>query len=173
MTTANIRQALETLSHLIAEQPAMAVTKNVPATARLLEGLRCEVKGPNGESAYTDMPPTVGGTASAPSPGWLFRASLASCTTTTIALRAARLGIALTTLEVTAESDSDHRGLLGLDDKISASLSPITIRIRIGASGITADQLRELALWGDRHSPIACTARSAPNCSVEVEVADR
>ena len=170
MSTTTIREALENLSRVITEQPEKARAKNVPATARLLEGLRCEVKGPNGETVHTDMPPAVGGAASAPAPGWLLRASLASCTATTIAMRAAKLGVDLTALEVTVESSSDNRGLLGLDDKISAGLSPITTRVRIGARDMAADQLRELADWGDRHSPIACTTRSSPDCSLEIEV---
>jgi uncharacterized OsmC-like protein len=170
MSTTSIREALENLSRLITEQPEKARAKNVPAAARLLEGLRCEVKGPNGETLYTDMPPAVGGTASAPAPGWLLRASLASCTATTIAMRAAKVGVSLTSLEVTVESSSDNRGMLGLDDKISAGLSPITTRVRIGAISVAADQLRELAAWGDQHSPIACTTRSSCDCSLEVEI---
>lgn len=170
MAATAVREALEKLGTLITEQPEKARARNVPATARLLEGLRCEVKGPNDETAHTDMPPAVGGAASAPAPGWLFRASVASCTATAIAMRAAKLGIDLTTLEVTVESHSDNRGMLGLDDSISAGLFTITARVKIGARDISADQLRELAQWGDRHSPISCTARSSPSYSLEVEV---
>lgn len=170
MSTTKIREAVENLSRLITEQPEKARAKNLPATARLVEGLRCEVKGPNGETVHTDMPPAVGGAASAPAPGWLLRASLASCTATVIAMRAAKLGISLTALEVTVESASDNRGMLGLDDRISAGLSPITTRVRIGGRGIAADKLRELAEWGDRHSPVGCTTRSSPSYSLEVEV---
>ena len=170
MPANQIRRALDDLSSLLAEHPEKARGPNVPATARLLEGLRCEANGPNGETVHTDMPALVGGAASAPSPGWLLRASLASCTATTIAMRAAKLGIELTTLEVTVESSSDNRGMLGLDEKVSAGLSPITTRVKIGARNLAAGQLRELAEWGDRHSPIACTTRSAPSWSFEVEV---
>lgn len=170
MSTTHIQEALENLSKLIAAQPEKARAKNAPATARLLEGLRCEVKGPNGETVYADMPPAVGGAASAPGPGWLLRASLASCTAIAIAMRAAKLGVSLTTLEVTVESSSDNRGMLGLDDKISAGLSPITTRVKIGARDLAADELRELAEWADRHSPVACTTRSSTSCSLEVEI---
>ena len=170
MSTTSIQEALENLGTLITEQPEKARAKNVPATARLLESLRCEVTGPNGETVHTDMPRAVGGAASAPAPGWLLRASLASCTATAIAMRAAKLGVNLTALEVTVESSSDNRGMLGLDDKISAGLSPITTRVKIGARDMRADQLRELADWGDRHSPIACTTRDSSVYSLEVEV---
>ena len=171
MSTVNIREAIDKTSRLLAEQPEKALSKNAPATARLLDGLRCEVgKGPNGETLYTDMPPTMGGAASAPAPGWMLRAALASCTATTIAMRAAKLGVNLTTLEVTVESYSDTRGILGLDEKISAGLSSLATRVKIGATDVPADELRELAEWGDRHSPVSCTARIPPSYALEVEV---
>ena len=170
MSTTNVREALEKISRVMTEHPEKARAKNAPATARLLEGLRCEVKGPNGETVHTDMPPAVGGAASGPAPGWLLRAALASCTATAIAMRAAKQGVNLRTLEVTVESYSDNRGMLGLDDNISAGLSAIAVRVKIGAEDRPADQLRELAEWGDRHSPIACTTRSSPTYSLEVEV---
>lgn len=170
MSMTSLREAQEKLGKLIGEQPEKARAKNVPATARLLSDLRCEVKGPNGETVHTDMPPAVGGAGSAPNPGWLMRASVASCTATAIAMRAAKLGIELTTLEVTVESASDNRGLLGLDEKISAGLSSIATRVKIGASGVDAARLRELAKYGDDHSPMACTTRNSPRYSLEVEV---
>jgi uncharacterized OsmC-like protein len=170
MSATKIREAIDNMGRLISEQPEKARAKHAAATARLVEDLRCEVKGPHGETVLTDMPPAMGGAASAPSPGWLLRASLASCTATTIAMRAAKLGIQLTTLEVTVDSSADHRGFLGLDDKVSAGLSPITMRVKVGASGVAADKLRDLVDWGDRHSPVGCTARESPAFALEVEV---
>src|SRR5688572_6507432 len=171
MAAAHIREALDNGGKLMAEQPEKAKGENAPAPARLLGGLRCEVKGPKGETVYTDMPPAMGGAASAPNPGWLYRAAVASCTSTTIAMRAAKGGIRLSTLEITVESVSDNRGLLGLDEKVSAGLSQIVCRVKIGADGVAPERLRELAEWGDRHSPIACTTRSTPDFSVQVEIA--
>jgi len=170
MSTASIRDALDKIGSGIANNPEKARAKGVPATARLLEGLRCELTGPKGEGAFTDMPPPMGGAASAPAPGWLLRGAIASCTATCIAMRAARLGVALTTLEITVESDSDHRGMLGLDDRISAGFSALRVRAKIGAEGVDPAQLRALVEWGDAHSPVAATVRKAPATSVEIEV---
>jgi uncharacterized OsmC-like protein len=170
VSSTGIRQAIEKTAKVLTEQHEKATSKNVPATARILEGLRCEVTGSSGETLHTDMPPAMGGAASAPNPGWVFRAALASCTATTIAMRAARLGIDLTTLEVTVESSSDKRGLLGIDDTVSAGLSAVATRVKIGAGDVAADQLREVVEWGDRHSPVACTARIARSLTLEVEV---
>ena len=48
-----IREAIEKVGRALMEQPEKARSKGVPATSRLLDGLRCEVKGPNGEALLT------------------------------------------------------------------------------------------------------------------------
>lgn len=166
----DIREALEKVARAIAAEPGKASTKGAPATARLLDGLRCEVTGPNGEALVTDMPVAMGGGGAAPNPGWLFRASLASCTTTAVALRAAMLGVRLRTLEVTVESMADLRGNLGLDDKVSAGLSSLATRVRIGADDLSEDELRQIVQWGEAHSPMTCTVRDSPAPTLSVEV---
>lgn len=170
MSTTSISDALQKTSSAFVADPEKARAKGVPATARLLEGLRFEVIGPNGEIALTDMPATMGGTASAPAPGWLLRGAIASCTATVIAMRAARTGVHLKTLEITVESQSDQRGMLGLDESASAAFATMRIRVRIGADNVAPDDLRALVTWGDAHSPVACTVRESPVTSVEVEV---
>ncbi len=170
MSTASISDALQKIGDVFVADPEKAHSKGIPATARLVDGLRFEVTGPTGEKVLTDMPAAMGGDASAPAPGWLLRAAIASCTATVMAMRAARLGIELTTLDVTVESEADQRGLLGVDERVSAAFTTMRIRVRIGADGIAPDELRELATWGDVHSPVACTVRESPMTAVEVEV---
>jgi uncharacterized OsmC-like protein len=146
-----IRQAIESLGAAIAADPSKARAKRAPATARLVEGLRCEITGPYDGKLATDMPPAIGGAGTAPSPGWLFRGALASCTATLIAMRAAKLGVTLTLLEVTADTQSDHR-----------------INVRI-AGDAPSQTLREIAEWADAHSPVGCTVRNAPAVALEVQ----
>ena len=166
MSTASIREAIERISSVITDQPE-ARAKNVPATARLLDGLRCEVKGPNGESVLTDMPPTMGGTASAAAPGWLLRASWRAVPPPL--LRCVRRGLGQ------SNSTGSNSQLLrrsrpaGFDDRSSWSIADHGSR-EDRCPDVPADQLRALAEWGDHHSPIACTARSSPDYSLEVEV---
>ena len=115
------------------------------------------------------MPPAMGGTAAGPNPGWLLRSALASRTATVIAMRAAKLGVTLDTLEVTAESDSDNRGILGPDESVSAGLGAVRTKVKIGGNA-GPDALREIVAWADAHSPVGCTVRRASACSLEVEV---
>lgn len=154
MTDTRVREAIEKSSRFLAGQPEKGRVKSPPATASLLDGLRCQVSGTSGESLLTDMPPGVGGTASAPNPGWLMRAALASCNATCIAMRAAKLGIALTQLEVTVTSESDTRGLLGLDEAVPAGLQDLCVQVRIAAPGQSPETLDELVRWACAHSPV-------------------
>jgi uncharacterized OsmC-like protein len=147
MADSQIRMALEKLSQTIASQPEKAKAKHSRAKAILITGVNCRVTGPSGEQIGTDMPAAMGGAASGPNPGWFFRASLASCCATVIAMRAARLGINLTMLEVAVESDGDHRGILGLDDRISAGMSALRTSVQIGADNADPEQLAELVRW--------------------------
>lgn len=169
MSTESIREAMERLAVMIDAQPEKARAKNAPATARVAEGLQCELRGPHGERILTDMPPAMGGTASGPNPGWLLRGALASCTATVIAMRAACLGVVLNHLEVTVESNSDNRGILGMDEKVSAGLATLRTVVRIGAPGTSDEVLREIVNWADAHSPVGCTLRSSPAYSVDIE----
>ncbi|HEY5929058.1 MAG TPA: OsmC family protein [Burkholderiales bacterium] len=171
MNASNIREALENISAAITADPTRAKSKNAPATARLTTGLQCEVSGPYNERLITDMPPAMGGTASGPNPGWLLRGALASCTVTVIAMRAAKLGVTLGNLEVTVESDSDNRGMLGLDENVSAGLAAVRMKVKISAPSASPETLREIVEWADAHSPVGCTMRQAPGCSLDIEIA--
>ena len=165
----SVREAIERISAAIAADVTKARAKNVPATARLIEGLKCEVSGPSGQRMVTDMARALGGDASAPNPGWVLRCAWASCTASVIAMRAARLGVALETLEVTVDSDSDLRGILGLDENVGAGQQAVRTTVRIRGSA-DAQTLREIASWGEAHSPVGCTVQNTPACSLDIEV---
>ena len=168
MSDATVRQAIEKLSAVFAADPSKAKAKS-SATARITEGLKCEVSGPRNERVLTDMPAGFGGSASAPNPGWLLRAAMAACTTTVIASRAAQRGIALSTLEVTVESESDQRGLLGLDDRISAGLGAWRTKVRIAGSA-DPQTLRDLVAWSEAHSPVGCSVKNSTACALDIDV---
>jgi uncharacterized OsmC-like protein len=163
-----IRAALERLEDMLEKDPGKAQGRSAALVARRVEGLGFEVTGAAGERVQTDMPAMMGGAAGAPNPGWLMRASLAACTGTVIAMRAARLGIRLTTLEVKAESDTDQRLILGIDDAARA-VPAIRLLVSIAAENATDDELRAIAEWGDTHSPVACSLRKPPLVSMEVQ----
>lgn len=165
-----IASALENLTVALKTNPEKARAKYAPATATLAEGLKCRVAGPSGETMLTDMPGAMGGEASAPNPGWYFRASIAACCSTAIAMNAARRGINLTALEVTVEADGDNRGLLGMDESVSAGHAALRTNVKIAADNATPEQLQELVRFSEAHSPVGCTMRDAPPNTLRIDV---
>lgn len=162
------RAILGARAHL-AENPERARADDSAATAVLAEGLLCRVEGPHGAGIVTDMPRGVGGTASAPSPGWYLRAAHAACDATAIAMRAAELGIALRRVEVVVDSTSDSRGVLGGDDSVPAGPLETRIAIRIDAGDVAESVVRDLVEWADRHSYVSEALRRAIPLDVHVE----
>lgn len=147
----------------------MSVERDAPATAVREEGLRFRVTGPKGD-VVSDMARAAGGDESAPSPGWLMRAALASCDATLVAMEAAREGVELTELEVTVDSDSDSRGLLGGDDSVAPGPLAVRVHIRVAASNADEAQLRALVERADRRSPVRDAVARAVPLSTEVVV---
>jgi uncharacterized OsmC-like protein len=168
MPEQSIREAIDNISKAITANPDKARVKNATAIASLKGELAFAITGPNGETVVTGMPKAIGGSGEVPQPGWLLRAALASCTGTVIAMRAAKLGITLDKLEVKVDSQSDNRGLLGLDEKVSAALIGLRTVVSVHAANATHADLDALVQWADAHSPVACTLRSALAANVEV-----
>jgi uncharacterized OsmC-like protein len=149
----SIRNAIETASGYLRDHPEAAAGTDAAATAFREEGLRFRVEGPKGQLT-TDMSESVGGGATAPTPGWLLRAGLASCDATTVAMEAAREGVELTDLTVTVESDSDFRGVLGVDGSVHPGPLAVRVRIELTAPDASEDQLREIVQRAESHSPV-------------------
>lgn len=171
MSGEKIRDAIHGAIQYLSEHPGEARYTDSPATAIIEEGLRCRVEGSkSGVTVVTDMPPAVGGEGSAPSPGWLSRAAQASCDATVIAMRAAQEGIRLKVLQVTVDSESDDRGLLGMDESTPAGPLNARVRVRIAADGVSEERLRRLVEWGDHHSPVTDCVRRAVPTMLEVEI---
>jgi uncharacterized OsmC-like protein len=168
MSTDRIRECFSEVARLFGEHPQDAVSTDKPAVSVLESGLRCRADGPDGARVVTDMPVDIGGTGSAPSPGWLLRAALANCDATVIAMRAAQLGIILERLEVTVGSESDDRGLLGLSDSVPPGPLGVRVTVRIAAKGSSAEQLRELVQWAEQHSPVSDAVRRPVPVTTEV-----
>jgi uncharacterized OsmC-like protein len=149
----SIRSAIERASNYLTEHPEAATASDSAATAVREDGLRFRVEGP-WASLTTDMAESVGGGASAPTPGWLLRAALAACDATTVAIEAARDGIQLTELQVSVESESDFRGILGVDPSVQPGPLSLRVGIRLAATDTTDDQLRAIVKRAESRSPV-------------------
>jgi hypothetical protein len=62
---------------------------------------------------------------------------------------------------ITTDSDSDDRGLLGLDDDVPAGPLSGRVGVRLAAAGVDSATLEEIAQWGVKHCPV-CDALERP-----------
>ena len=86
-------------------------------------------------------------------------------------MRAAQLGVVLTKLEVTVDSQSDDRGLFGIEDDVPAGPLGMRVRVLIAADGASPELLRQIVAWAESHSPVGDAVRRAIPSTTEIEVA--
>lgn len=165
----SIADAVANASAYLTAHPDEARYRDSFATAKLEGGLVVSVTGPGGETARTDMPTGIGGTATVPSPGWLLRAAEASCVVVLIALRAAATGVVVDSVEVTVDSESDDRGILGLDPGVPAGALSVRVVADVRGAGLTAGVRDDLISWAVEHCPVLDTVRRA----IPIEVVTR
>ena len=163
-----IRTAMEGASAYLGDHPDEACYTDSLATARVVSGLQVRVDGPNGEALETDMPAPVGGAGSAPSPGWFLRASVAACVASLANMRAAQLGWTGFDVEVEVDSQSDDRGILGLDASVPGGPLSMRIGLRMRTDGIGLEDLEELAVWAVDHCPVSDAVKRGVPVHVEV-----
>ena len=155
MTIENIAIAFKGARKHLTANPGDGNCTDTFASAKLVQGLRMQVTGPTGQAVRTDMSASVGGEASAPSPGWLMRAATAACTSTVIVLRAADLGVTLDSVEVKVESQSNDCGLFGVGDDIPAGPLSASMEVQVSAKGVDETVLKGIVTWAVTHSPVA------------------
>jgi uncharacterized OsmC-like protein len=167
----SIGEAIQSATDYLTAHPDEAKYTDSAAVATLEEGLKVSVKSPDGQTITTDMPKSVGGADEAPSSGGLLRAALAACDTTLIAMRAAMLGVELSSVEVTIDSESNDYGILGIDESVPAG--PLSVRTRVRVAAKEADQaaVRELVEWAVAHCPVSDATKRAVPMTLEIEPA--
>jgi len=85
-------------------------------------------------------------------------------------MRAAQLGMTGFTCEVEVDSESDDRGILGLDSSVPGGPLSMRIGFRMSADDVRLDRLEEVAVWAVEHCPVSDAVRRA--VPVHVEVSD-
>jgi hypothetical protein len=82
-------------------------------------------------------------------------------------MRAAQQGIELGRIEVVVDSESDDRGILGLDDSVPAGPLSSRARVRIGRNSSPTEQVDAIIRWAEAHCPVQDAVRRAVPCTVE------
>jgi uncharacterized OsmC-like protein len=174
MASQEIAAAMQRVESVLTRRPAVGLHDDAPATARWQSGTRVASCHANGTVLLTDMPTELGGSGDQVTPGWLFRAGLASCLATRIAMGAAAAGFELSMLEVFAGSRSDTRGILGMTEAsgepVCAGPREVQVLVRVAAPGVSPQRLRTLIEESNRCSPISAAVRDAVPMALRIEV---
>ncbi len=165
-----IKKSIENATDYLRKHPAEARYTDSLATATLERGLRFRITDPDGRSIVSDMPSGVGGEGVNPGPGWLMRAALASCMGSLIAMRAAQTDVQLEKLEVVVDSESDDRGILGIDESVPARPLSMNVRINLAGKGETDEAIKSLVAWAEVHCPVIDELRSPVPISTELVI---
>ena len=131
-----------------------------PIKARVVFSVRGDLVGPTevdlqarGHVVKVDEPPTLGGEDRAANPVEHALIALASCQAITYRFWAAKLGIALEGLEVSAAGDLDVRGFFGFDDAVRPGFT--AVRLEVTPTGPeSAERYQQLADAVDEHCPV-------------------
>lgn len=169
MPTTHIKEAIERTSEQLTEHPDSG-RGTYTAEATRDHGLRIRVEGPHESVIVSDVSKGIGGDESAPSPGSLARAALASCDATGVAVWAAHEGIELSSLEVVVEWDYDARGMLGVDDHVPAGPQGVRVHYRVGADGVSDQRLEDLVEVAEARSPVGDAFRRPLDYETDIEI---
>ncbi|MDP9463899.1 MAG: OsmC family protein, partial [Actinomycetota bacterium] len=115
-------------------------------------GLRCSPEEGRWHQE-SDLPGSLGGSGAAPTPGVLLRAALGSCMAMSYQLRAAKHGVALTSIRVTVEADSELAGMLLCDASAPPGYTELRYHVDVESPAPAADVLRVID-EGDQLSPL-------------------
>jgi len=174
VSTRELTAALQRAQSVLRRRPEMGLHEDSPAFARWEGGSRVVTGHANGTQILSDMPVELGGKGDKITPGWLFRAGLAACAATTIAMAAGAEDIELAALEVKAVSKTDSRALLGIPDvdgeSVYAGPSDVQLVVRIGAHGVAPERLRALVESAMRRSPVACALPNPTPVDLRIDV---
>lgn len=167
MSLQDVAAAIQRVESAFKRRPASAVTDDGVAVTYWQGGLGMKTVHTSGLQVLTDMPAAIGGSGDQISPGWLMRAGLASCLATRITMEAAVRGIDLTALQVTAESQSDNRGLLGMQGENNALVPArplqVQLHVMLSANDASPDALKAMVEYCQPMAPVSdAVAHSVP-----------
>jgi uncharacterized OsmC-like protein len=150
MDAGHIRTTLERNVQAVTLRPSLGLG-TATTRVRLAPGLACEIA----EGAWkltAGMSEKSGGTGAGPTPGVLGRGALGSCLALGYAMWAARLGVAIESLDVEVEADYDSRGELGIADDVPPGYVQVRYRVTVTSPASEEDVLRVIAT-ADKYSP--------------------
>ena len=164
-----IRDALARATKTVTLKPSIGQRVYV-STAVVEGGLSCRVQEKH-HVLTADLPASMGGADSGPSPSTLLRAALSSCVAMGVKMWAARRDVAIGRVEVRVETDVDARGQFGLDDEIAPGFGGVRMHVHVESSAEEA-VLRDIIATSLRYSPLMDAFRKAQAIDTQVSIGE-
>lgn len=155
-----IKQAVERSAKALSLKPSLGIATGISKT-RIKNGLTCEIQDGDWK-LFADMPQSIGGNATAPTPGVYGRAALGSCLAITYMMELAKMGIPIDTLEVEVQADYDDGALLGVSSSVPG-YSEVRYIVRIESEADESEILKILNV-ADSRSPYLDVFSRDQNC---------
>jgi uncharacterized OsmC-like protein len=80
------------------------------------------------------------------------------------------LGVELTEVQVTIDSESNDHGILGIDESVPAGPLSVRTRVRVAAKDVDDQSLRDLVEWAIAHCPVCDAAKRAVPMVIDIQV---
>lgn len=148
-----LQQLVSQTSAAVAADPALAVITPA-ASSGLARGTTTEVRVSAGRHSFTiDEPPTLGGTDLGANPVEHLLAALGACQVITYRVWAAKLGIALDSVDVDVTGRLDVRGFFGVDPSVRPGFESLEVSAVVSGPE-DPERYRELTRVVEEHCPV-------------------
>lgn len=138
------------------------------STATISDGTACHVV--EGEDTFQiDVPKSVGGENTGPSPSVVLRAAISSCVAIGIKQWAALHDVPIEAVEVALETQVDARGQLGVSDHAAPGFEATDLSIKLKTDH-AADKVSEMVAEALRYSPLIDVLKNPQTVNVGVNI---
>ena len=161
-----IKEAVSRSTKALSLKPSLGLGTGISRT-KITNGLSCEITEGN-YKLVADMPESVGGNASGPTPGVYGRAAFGSCLAMAYMIKASAMDIKIDSLQVDVQADYDDGALFGTS---TAPPGYLEVRYTITIeSGAAEDKIMEMLDVADRHSPYLDVFARQQKCTRDVHI---
>lgn len=146
--------AVQANADALASAPASAATIRPRVRSSLIAGTPTGVHSSAGRHAFTiDEPPTLGGDDTGANPVEHLLAALGSCQVISYQVWAAKLGLAVDSIDVDVTGALDVRGFFGLDETVRPGFTTLHVEAHITGPE-PRERYEELTRVVERYCPV-------------------
>jgi len=161
-----IKEAVVRSAKALSLKPSLGFGTGISKT-KITNGLSCEITEGN-HKLIADMPESVGGNASGPTPGIYGRAALGSCLAIGYMMKASAMNIKIDSLEVEVQADYDDGALLG-----TSPVPPGYLEVRYTVtieSDAAEEEILQMLDMADKQSPYLDVFSRQQKCTRDVHI---